>query len=152
MPKEAFGTPRERRWPQNGSCTDSWLPSQTWWNSTNQDRSDRALQALVDWLSYNPYKSVISGIAPVNEPNGVWFATQGNRLDVTAEFYGRSYATLSKANYTMFMHHGFANNPTDYWRPFCTGKDPSLLTFNNNPYEGMHLHSLARRRQGYKNG
>lgn len=91
---------------------------------------------MIEWLSYNPYKSVVSAIAPVNEPNGVYYAEQGNHMQVTKDFYTRSYATLQKAGYSMFFHHGFVNNPADYWRSWAEGKNTSMLVINDNPYPG----------------
>lgn len=108
----------------------------TWWTQENQNRSDATVQAAVDWLSYNPYKSVVSAITPVNEPNGPAYASKGDNMNVTEAFYERSYAALQKAGYSMFFHHGFASKPATYWAPFATGKNASMLVINDNPYPG----------------
>lgn len=55
---------------------------------------------------------------------------------MTAGFYERSYSTLQKAGYSMFFHHGFVHNPSEYWEPFATGKNASMLVINDNPYPG----------------
>lgn len=108
-----------------------------WFNSTNQARSDELIKAVVAWLEPHPYRSVIAAVTPVNEPNGPLGATPSH-LETTAAFYNRTYPVLAAANLTMFFHHGFAGNPTQYWQDFATGKNPDLLVFNDNPYPGFY--------------
>lgn len=87
-------------------------------------------------MDSNPYKTVVHGISPVNEPNGVFYAEENNNLNVTQAFYERSYKTLLTAGYPMHFHHGFAPKPAEFWTPFATGKNASMLVINDNPYPG----------------
>ena len=107
----------------------------TWFNSANQARSDTVIDNLLDWINASPYKSVVASIAPANEPCGPNQATP-DKLSTVQSFLERCYPKLKGAGFPMFFHHSFASNPTSYWQDFATGKDPSFLVMNDNPYQG----------------
>ena len=124
-----------------------------WFNSYNQGLSDQTVDAVIEWINQNKYKSLISSVGVVNEPrpngNTGRLATLTVSSDVPGlraaladttlqSFYERSYQKLRANNLTMFFHHGFitGGSPLDYWRDFATGKDPNYIVYEDHPYPG----------------
>ncbi len=107
----------------------------TWFNDYNQGRSDQCIDAVISWIQSNPYRSVITGVAPANEPVGPGQGTDA-KWQVVQNFYDRSYTKLRAANLPSFMHHAFVADPPNYWRAFMSSKDPKYATLNDNPYGG----------------
>ncbi|KAK0552165.1 hypothetical protein OC846_003016 [Tilletia horrida] len=107
-------------------------------SSTNQQRSIQTVTNLIQWIGSHPYKSVVSGVCPVNEPKAGSFAvTDMDKMAVLRQFYSRAYKLLSQAQLPMIFHPSFIGNPQDYWLDFVTGKDPNMLIYTIHPYPGF---------------
>lgn len=113
-----------------------------WFSQQNQDRSDTFLNNVLQWATSSNYSSIINGIEAVNEPrivNDNWALNQ-TRFQITQSYYERSYATCLKYGVPMSFHNGFApgtvQQKMDLWAPFVSGKDPSMLIYEDHPYPG----------------
>ncbi|KAL9940252.1 hypothetical protein V8E36_000957 [Tilletia maclaganii] len=114
--------------------------SPQFWTSANQARSVQTIQALIQWINNNPYKSVVSAVTPVNEPRAQvgFHANDAEKLAILRTFYQRSYSLLSAARLPMLFHPSFyVGDALDHWADFVTGKDPNMLIYSVHPYPGF---------------
>ncbi|CAD6904412.1 unnamed protein product [Tilletia controversa] len=105
-----------------------------------QTRSIQTVQTLINWIGNHPYKSVVSGVTPVNEPKAQFgfSSNDPDKLDVLRQFYAKTYSMLSKAKLPMIFHPSFyVGNALEYWTDFVTGKDPNMLIYSVHPYPGF---------------
>ncbi|KAE8208752.1 hypothetical protein CF327_g7022 [Tilletia walkeri] len=110
------------------------------WTSSNQARSVQTVQALITWIDNHPYKSVVSGVCPVNEPRAQFGFSSNDpeKLAILRSFYTRTYSLLSRANLPMIFHPSFyVGDALAHWADFVTGKDPNLLIYSVHPYPGF---------------
>ncbi|PWN52477.1 glycoside hydrolase [Violaceomyces palustris] len=125
---------------QNGDQSSGHnTSSYTWFNSHNQDRSDKTLKAALDWLTASNYSSIVNGIGVVNEPQTTinWGPVDSGKLSTLTAYYERSYKTCLQYKIPMIFHHGFVSGSTlDQWRDFATNKNPQYLVFEDHPYPG----------------
>lgn len=120
---------------QNGDQACGHAGQYDWFKRSNQRRSVDTIRNLIDWLAQGKHKSVVTGVAPVNEPCGTKRPKKAHWA-ITRSFYEKVYPILKDAGYPMYFHHAFAPNPVEFWREFATGKDPRFLVFTDNPYPG----------------
>ncbi|KDN52690.1 glycoside hydrolase family 5 protein [Tilletiaria anomala UBC 951] len=120
---------------QNGDQSSGHVSTPGWFSQDNQARSDTVIDNLISWVNASPYKSVVSSIAPVNEPCGPGQATS-DRLSTYQSFLGRTYPKIKKAGFATWFHHGFVQNPSSYWNEYASTLDPAWAVINDNPYPG----------------
>ncbi|PKI82357.1 hypothetical protein MVES1_003481 [Malassezia vespertilionis] len=113
----------------NMSLTGTTTPP--WYDKKNIDFSKRAITTALDWVSNHPSRSVVSGFTTVNEPQ-----TYGKRdlLSTVKDFYRWSIKTCSKYKMPVVLHHGFVDEPYDYWESFMSDQDPDMVVFDDHPY------------------
>ncbi|KAK0532078.1 hypothetical protein OC835_003453 [Tilletia horrida] len=110
------------------------------WTDNNQARSVQTVQNLINWISNHPYKSVVSGVCPVNEPRAQFGFSSNDpeKLGILRTFYARTYSMLSRAQLPMIFHPSFyQGDALAYWADFVTGKDPKMLIYTVHPYPGF---------------
>lgn len=97
--------------------------------------------SVVDFILQSDYGYIVSGVLVVNEPcvNTRCAGGRGNpqNRDILADFYDRSYNTLSEAGIPSLYHHGWAKGGLENWRNFVLERNnPRMLVFTENPYPG----------------
>ena len=102
-----------------------------WFEDANIGYSYVVLNETIRWIQQSNYSSVVHSVCPVNEPkpNG-----DSGKQAVLISYYEQAYQLLSKAGLIMMFHNAFQTQDT--WQSFATGKDPSYLAYNDNPYPG----------------
>ncbi|GAA5859030.1 hypothetical protein JCM8547_003974 [Rhodosporidiobolus lusitaniae] len=126
---------------QNGEQSSGHLTtSPSWFGpdggdlTTNQQRSDNVIKAVTDWVAQTPYRSVITGIEPINEPRPY---TDG-QYDQIKEYYERSYQTIQASQWPVATivpdaYYGFDNLTA--WVGQHVTTPPSVVAVDH-PYPG----------------
>lgn len=104
-----------------------------WFTPANQKRSDQMMGNLITFIQNSAFKNVVSSVLPVNEPCGPR-GCSAERLQITRDYYERSYQKLKAAGIPMIFHHGFVPGGLSGWLDFVQGKDPAYLIGSDNPY------------------
>ncbi|MBW0524958.1 hypothetical protein O181_064673 [Austropuccinia psidii MF-1] len=110
----------------------------TFYQATNQARSDQLVKAVVDWIDQSPYYSIISAIEVINEPRPY---TTEQRAMIRA-YYERSYETIQslgqKAPAMLFSDGFVPGDKFAYWWDFAASHQttPPSLLYTDHPYPG----------------
>ncbi|WFD31136.1 hypothetical protein MSPP1_002170 [Malassezia sp. CBS 17886] len=104
-----------------------------WYSTANQQLSLQTLDAMLAWIDRHPSRSVVSGVTSVNEPQTF---SNASHLDALKKFYTNSLHACKKYKMPLIAHHGFVDNPYEYWHDFFDDNDPAMLVFDDHPYPG----------------
>ncbi|GAA5860760.1 hypothetical protein JCM5353_008005, partial [Sporobolomyces roseus] len=103
-------------------------------NTVSQVRSDEMIKAVIQFVETSPYRSVITGIEPVNEPRPY----TDQQLQQLEDYFERSYQAIQASSWPVatIITEGYTN--LTYWYDFAAkhATTPASLVMVDHPYPG----------------
>ncbi|GAA5897167.1 uncharacterized protein JCM6883_006602 [Sporobolomyces salmoneus] len=100
----------------------------------SQLRSDEMIKAVIQFVETSPYRSVITGIEPVNEPRPY----TDDQLKQLENYFDRSYRAIQASSWPVatIITEGYTN--LTYWYDFAAAHatDPPSMVMVDHPYPG----------------
>ncbi|GAA6064089.1 hypothetical protein JCM10212_003447 [Sporobolomyces blumeae] len=126
---------------QNGEQSSGHLTTQPSWfggsadsETPNQVRSDAMIKAVISFVENSPYRSVVTGIEPINEPRPY----TNDQLVQLENYFERSYQAIQGSTWPVatIIPNGYAN--LTYWYDFAASHatSPPSLVMVDHPYPG----------------
>ncbi|GAA5961798.1 hypothetical protein JCM21900_003312 [Sporobolomyces salmonicolor] len=126
---------------QNGEQSSGHLTTEPSWfggsastETPDQQRSDQMIQVVTEWVANSPYRSVVTGIEPINEPRPY----TNDQLVQLENYFSRSYNTIQNSSWPVatIIPYGYAN--LSYWYDYSAAHatDPPSMVMVDHPYPG----------------
>ncbi|GAA5938853.1 glycoside hydrolase family 5 protein [Sporobolomyces koalae] len=102
--------------------------------TASQLRSDEMIKAVIEFVENSPYRSVITGIEPVNEPRPY----TPDQLKQLENYFERSYQAIQASTWPVatIITNGYTN--LSYWYDFTAAHatNPPSMVMVDHPYPG----------------
>ncbi|GAA6016346.1 hypothetical protein JCM11491_006826 [Sporobolomyces phaffii] len=102
--------------------------------TASQLRSDEMIKAVIQFVENSPYRSVITGIEPINEPRPYTPA----QLTQLENYFSRSYQAIQASSWPVatIITNGYTN--LTYWYDFAAAHatTPPSMVMVDHPYPG----------------
>ncbi|GAA5885766.1 hypothetical protein JCM16303_006055 [Sporobolomyces ruberrimus] len=102
--------------------------------TSSQVRADEMIKAVIQFVETSPYRSVITGIEPVNEPRPY----TPDQLVQLEKYFDRSYQAIQASSWPVatIITNGYSN--LTYWYDFTAAHatNPPSMVMVDHPYPG----------------